>query len=210
MNAQSLLSRFDESFGSGALRALRTPAVFIATNWAALLCAISIIGMVPGLSAASRVTLYRDRYGDEAFTCVLQYAFRTWRRDLPVTALFWFLCLAVLGNGVILSQFIEGSARVFLVGLIAPVGWVAVAAISAYSFSAARLGSRTNRAEVTDATVVLLLKRPFRALVIPAVVLAVSPLWLLAPVTVAVGLSLSPFLVAQVWGQIEDHDSTPA
>lgn len=30
---------------------------------------------------------------------------------------------------------------------------------------------------------------------------AVSPLWLLAPLTIAIGFSLPPFLVAKIWGQ---------
>ncbi len=35
----------------------------------------------------------------------------------------------------------------------------------------------------------------------PAAIIAVSPLWMLASLTIAIGFSLPPFLVAKVWGQ---------
>jgi hypothetical protein len=55
------------------------------------------------------------------------------------------------------------------------------------------------RGEVAGAALALMMRRPLRALLAPLAIIAVSPLWMLAPLTIAIGASLPPFLVAKVW-----------
>lgn len=67
--------------------------------------------------------------------------------------------------------------------------------------TAAELDLCAPRGVVAGAALALLMRRPLRALLAPAAIIAVSPLWMLTPLTIAIGFSLPPFLIAKVWGQ---------
>ena len=43
-------------------------------------------------------------------------------------------------------------------------------------------------------------RRPLAALMAPALIALLSPLWLLAPLTIACGFSVPPWVVGRLWG----------
>ncbi|MFC0672685.1 hypothetical protein [Brachybacterium hainanense] len=181
----------------GWLRAFAIPGAVIASNAAALLGALSIIGLAPGLSGSARVLGSLAEHGDEAFRTVLRHLRATWLRDLPVTAGIWLVLLAVAGNILVLPV-MDPSLRTFAVGAMLPLGWVLVAFASAYVTLAA--DPEAARADLVLGAGRLLVTRPLRALLAPAAVIALSPLWLLAPLTIACGLAVPPYLLTALWG----------
>lgn len=203
----SRLSGLDRSVGSGLLRFLRMPALFIATNWALLICALTVLGLVPGLIAGAHVIRNRAEYSDRAFTATLRAALVRFRRDWPVSLAVLAMTTVMTVNIVLVVSMPAMGARVFFAGLIVPVVWVLIAGGSAYVAAAQLLDERagpggtlaTRRAVLRQAAALMVL-RPARMLVIPVVVIAVSPLWILPPITVAVGLSLATYLVTRAWG----------
>lgn len=188
-------------YPSRLVRALSIPAAFFAANWAALLLALTVVGTVPALVAATRTTVDLHRHADSAFRETLRHGVRLLRRDWVVSAALWGLLTLGVGNAWILTDLVAGGTRVLLVGMALPPTWLAVAFLSAYVVVAARQERTAALGTVARAALMLLATRPLRALAVPAVIVAVSPLWLLAPLTIAIGLSLPPFLVAKVWGE---------
>ena len=188
------------------LRFLRTPALFIATNWAMLLCALTVVGLVPGLIAGTHVIRNRSEYSDNAFTATLSASLVRLRRDWLVS--LGVVAMATLGTlniGLVASVPASG-ARVFFAGLLLPVVWLLIAGSSAYVVAAQLLDERvraggvvTPRRAVVRHAVALMVLRPARMLVIPVVAIAASPLWMLPPITVGVGLSLATYLVTRAW-----------
>ena len=188
-------------YPSAIVRTLTIPSAFIAANWAALLLVLTVIGTVPALIAATRTTTGLHTHADRGFRETLRAGIVLLRRD-------WVMSLALLGvlalcagNAMILAGLATGGVRVLLVGLALPPTWLVLAYLSAYVVTAAAMDLDAPRAAVASSALALVTARPLRAALVPVAVIAVSPLWLLAPLTVAVGFSLPPFLVAKVWGR---------
>lgn len=80
-----------------------------------------------------------------------------------------------------------------------PPSWLALSGLSAYVVVAAASELTAPRREVARRALALVMTRPVRALLAPVVIIGVVPLWLLAPLTIAIGFSLPPFLVARFW-----------
>lgn len=198
--AEAARAGLGAQYPSAIVRALTIPAAFFATNWAALLLALTVVGTVPALSAATRTTTDLHAHADRAFRETLRHGVRLLRRDWVVSVALWGLLALAVGNALILTDLAAGGTRVLLVGLALPPTWLVVAFLSAYVVVAARAEPTAPLAAVASAALSLVMRRPLRALLVPAAIVAVAPLWLLAPLTIAIGLSLPPFLVAKVWG----------
>jgi hypothetical protein len=200
--SSSAATGVDGSVGGGIVRFLTVPSAFFAANWAAMLLILTVIGVVPALAGATRVTTRVGELGDRAFTGVLRHARATWVRDLPASVALWAALALVVGDVLVLTRVADGPTQVFLVGVTAPAVWAATAWLSAYVVTAGAAEADASLGQVARRASYLLLSRPLRALVVPAAIVAVSPLWLLAPLTIAIGFSLPPFLVAKVWGRV--------
>lgn len=190
--------RRDTYEARGLVRALVKPAAFFATNWAAMLGILTIAGIVPALAGATRTTGDLARYEDAAFTSTLRHIRDTVRRDAPASVLLVMVVVGGAVNAVVLPQ-LEASLRVFAVGLTVPVTWMLVAVLSAYVAVAAQ-DTTSDRSTVVVRSLALVMRRPLAALLAPALVLLLSPLWLLAPLTIACGFSVPPWVVGRLWG----------
>lgn len=192
-------------YPSAIVRALTVPAAFFAANWAALLLALTVVGVIPSLSAATRTTMDLATHADQPFKDTLRAGWTLLRRDWPVSLALWALFVLASGNALILAGVAAGGTRVFLVGVALPPTWLAISYLSAYVLVAATSPLIAQRGEISGAALRLIAQRPLRALLVPLAIIAVSPLWMLAPLTVAIGFSLPPFLVAKVWGPRRPH-----
>lgn len=181
------------------VRFLALPAAFFAANWAALLMVPTVVGTVPALVATTRTTTDLSEHGDRAFRETLTASGRLLRRDGPASLVLWAVIALLAGDVAILTLLVEGGTRVLLVGMALPPLWVAISVLSAYVVAAASAGIGAGRPEVVRAAVALVLRRPGRALLAPAMIVALAPLWLLAPLTIAVGVSLPPHVLARFW-----------
>src|SRR5699024_11572626 len=56
----------------------------------------------------------------------------------------------------------------------------------------------------------LVVRRPAAALAAPALVALLSPLWLLAPLTIACGFSIPPWVLGRLWGVGRDGGGAEA
>lgn len=180
------------------MRWLRIPAAFIASNWAALL-AVAVLGLVPAAAGTQRVMARLEHHADEAGAVVLRQLRHTWWRDLPVS-------LGMLGHLLLLSATVpvvvgglEGPTRVFFVGLLVPVHWIAAAMFATYVRAAATQAMTATRAEVLEAAISLALVHPVRALLAVVALLAAAPAYVLAPLTIACGMSAPAWALDQVW-----------
>lgn len=196
--AERGIGRRDPLEPRGLVRLLVKPAAFLGANWAALLGVLSVVGIVPALAGATRVTGDLAQYEDAAFTSALRHMRRTLLRDAPASLLLLLVAGGIGGNALVLPR-LDPSLRVFAVGLLVPVLWVLIAVLSAYVVAAAR-DQVSERAEILVAALGLMRSRPLAALVAPALVALLSPLWLLAPLTIAIGLSVPPWIVGRLWG----------
>lgn len=185
----------------GLVRFFVVPGAVIAANWAALLCAATIVGLLTGLAGAGRVLTDIGEHQDTAFRSVLRHARATLRRDLPVSIGTWILICAIILNGLYVPA-LSPSARTFMIGLLVPLIWLLIAWVSAYV--AAAQDPAASRSEVTLRATHLCTSRPLRALLAPAAIIGLSPLWLLAPITIACGLSVPPYLLATLWTRRQD------
>lgn len=192
-----------DEYPSRIVRALTVPAAFVATNWAAILLAITVVGTIPALTSATRTTTDLAGHADRSFRETLRAGAALLRRDWLISLAMWAALLLLVGDAVILSGLATGSTRVFLAGLALPPAWLVASFLSAYVVVAARSAPEAPRREVAASALHLMMTRPVRALLIPLVIVAVSPLWLLAPLTIAIGFSLPPFFVAKFWGTTE-------
>src|SRR5699024_543565 len=91
-------------------------------------------------------------------------------------------------------------ARVLAVGLMLPLVWAMVALLCAYVVAASR-DQVAERTTIMLRALALVVRRPLSALFSPALVVVLSPLWLLAPLTIACGFSLPPWIVGRLWGE---------
>lgn len=180
------------------MRFLRVPATFLATNWAALLGVLTLVGIVPALAAATRVTSLLDEHADDAFTATLRHVRRTLRRDAPVSGLLLMVVAGIVLNGLLLPR-MPAEGRVLLVGALVPMVGALIALLSAYVVVAAEQPG-ADRTTVVLETVRRVLRRPLAALFAPVLVVLMAPLWLLAPLTIACGMSVPPWLLGRLWG----------
>lgn len=190
-------------YPSALVRFLTVPAAFFASNWAAMVLLVTVVGAVPALVASTRTTGNLSEYADRAFRETLRSGLRLLRRDGLLSLLLWGLLALAVGNVLILTRFAEGGTRVFLVGIALPPTWAVVSLLSAYVVAAARSPLDASRSQVARSALALVTGRPVRALLVPAVIAALTPLWLLAPLTIAIGFSVPPHFVHRFWGALD-------
>ncbi len=196
-------ARIGAEYPSPLVRFLATPAAFVATNWAAILLALTVVGLIPALTAATRTTTDLRCHADRAFRETLRSGVALLRRDWIVSLAVWALLAVAAGDALILSELASGGVRVFLAGLAVPPTWLVASFLSAYVVLAAGSDPAAGRREIAGRALVLMTRKPLQALLVPAVIVAVCPLWVLAPLTIAIGFSLTPFLVARFWGRVD-------
>lgn len=189
--------RGDPLEARGLVRLLVKPAAFLGTNWAAMLGVLTVVGIVPALAGATRVTGDLSRHEDEAFTTTLRHLRRTLRRDAPASVVLLCVAAGIGANALVLPR-LDASLRVFAVGALIPLVWVLVAALSAYVASAAR-DLTSDRRDLVHAVLMLMRSRPLAVLAAPPLIALLSPLWLLAPLTIAVGFSVPPWCLGRLW-----------
>lgn len=194
------------------LALLEVPAVHIAANATGILLALSGIALAPALAGAARVTVHHERHRDDAARSMLRGARRTWRRDLPVSLALIVLIALAIGDTLLLAG-ASSATRVLLVGMVVPALWAALAAAGAYLVTAAQLdaapGPAASRARVLEGTVGLLLARPGRAVIAPVLLVLLLPVAVLAPLTIACGLSLPAWILARTWGMQPQREAEP-
>lgn len=191
----------------GILRFFVVPGALIATNWAALLGALTVIGLVPALAAATRTMSRLREHPDSAFRSTVSRARGTLRRDAPTSALAVLVILAAAFDALFVAS-LPAPSRVFAVGLLAPFAWATLAWISAYVQVAAEAAT-PSWFDVAREAMGLCLSRPLRALLAPAAIIALAPLWLLAPLTIACGFSLPPLVIGAMWGPWREDPRDP-
>ena len=184
---------------SRLLHALRKPAAFFASDWAALVAVATILGVVPGLAGVMRVVTDLDRYEDEPFMTPLRQLRATWRRDLPVSLLLWVVLVLGALDTYAVTQ-VEVGMRVAVVGFLVPVVWAACVFVAAYVAAASAEPLDASRHDVLGLTAVLVKRRPVRSLLTPLLLVALAPVVLLPPLTVAVGLSLPGWFMGEWFG----------
>ena len=200
--------RRDPLEARGLVRVLTRPAAFLGVNWAALLAVLSVVGIVPALAGATRVTGDLARREDEAFTATLGHVRRTLRRDGPASLVLLGVAAGIGANALVLPR-LDASLRVFAVGALLPVVWMLVAALSAYVVVAAR-DLASDRRDLVHGALVLMRSRPLAVLAAPPLIALLSPLWLLAPLTIAIGFSVPPWCVGRLWGRADALAGTDA
>lgn len=181
---------------------LRIPAAFVSANWAGLLGVLCVVGTIPAFAGNARVVADLDEHADTSGRVVLRQLRRTTWRDLPVSLAFGAYVVVGVANVALLVAAFDGGTRVFLGGLLVPVYWVAGAALGAYVRAAGTVPLSATRGQVLEEAVRLMVTCPVRALLSVAVVIATTPVWILAPITIACGLSLPAWLLARLWGPV--------
>ncbi|MBZ2197737.1 hypothetical protein [Occultella gossypii] len=181
-------------------RFLRVPAALIAANWAGLLGVVSVVGVIPAFAGNARVMADLDEHADVSGRVVFAQIRRTTRRDLPVSLAWWAYVLLGAATAWLMVTAFEGGTRVFFVGVLVPVYWIVGALIGAYIRAAGTLGLGASRAAVTAEAGRLVFTAPVRTLMTVPVVLAMTPVWALPPITIACGLSLPAWALSKIWG----------
>ncbi|CAM3693151.1 hypothetical protein OCAE111667_22300 [Occultella aeris] len=181
-------------------RFLRVPAALIAANWAGLLGVVSVAAVIPAFAGNARVMADLDEHGDVSGRVVFAQIRRTTGRDLPVSLAWWaYVILGAATTWLMVTAF-EGGTRVFFVGVLVPVYWMVGALIGAYIRAAATVSLDTDRAAVITEAGRLVFTAPIRTLLTVPVVLAMTPVWALPPITIACGLSLPAWALSKIWG----------
>ncbi|TDE97611.1 hypothetical protein EXU48_05395 [Occultella glacieicola] len=179
---------------------LRYPAAMVAANWAGLLGLLSLVGVIPAFAGNARVMADLDEHADTSGRVVLTQLRRTLRRDLPVSLGWWVFVLVGVATGWLMVTAFDGGTRVFFAGLLVPTYWVVGALFGAYVRAAGTTDLDAHRSEVLAEATRLVLTSPLRALATVLVVIVTTPVWVLAPITIACGLSVPAWLIAKVWG----------
>lgn len=181
------------------LNLLRRPAAFFASNWAGLLALLSVVGTVSGLAGVVRVVTDLDRYEDEPFVSVWRQVRATWRRDLPVSLLVWVVTVMGALNlyGVVYS---DSATRVAVVGFLVPILWGVGVFVPAYTAAASAQPYDASRTDVLGLTATLVKRRWARALLTPVLLVALLPVLVIPPLTVAVGLSVPAWVLGEWYG----------
>lgn len=182
------------------LNFLRTPAAFIAANWTGLAIMLTGIGLIPALAGNARAMSDIREYGDESGRVVLNQFLRTWRREIPVSVGTWVVIAAAIGTVWMAVAVFGVKERVFLISLVAPVYYVVWTFVAAYVRAAAVEELDTPREKLLLRAVELMATQPTRAALQVPLVLLLTPVWVLAPFTLACGLSLPAWLAGCLWG----------
>lgn len=95
---------------------------------------------------------------------------------------------------------VEVGMRVAVVGFLVPVVWAACVFVAAYVAAASAEPLDASRHDVLGLTAVLVKRRPVRSLLTPLMLVALAPVVLLPPLTVAVGLSLPGWFMGEWFG----------
>lgn len=160
---------------------------------------MSVVGVVPALAGVMRVVTALDRHEDDPFVTPLRQLRATWRRDLPVSLLLWVVGLFGALNIYAVIQ-VDTATRVAVVGFLVPVVWAVLVFASAYVGAASAQPYDATRHDVLGLAAVLIRTRIVRSLLTPLLLVALAPLIVLPPLTVAVGLSLPGWLVGEWYG----------
>ncbi len=178
---------------------LRKPSAFFSSNWAGILFLLMGATAVPALAGVTRVVTGLNRHADEGFVTVVRTVKATWRRDLPLSLAL--VVVVVMGAANIAAAVaVESAVRVAVVGFIVPVLWMALAFIGLY---VAVAGTRPLDADRTDLLVgvaQVVRRRPVAAFLLPLVQVLVAPILIFPPTTVAVGLSVPAWIIAEWLG----------
>lgn len=182
------------------LNFLRKPAAFIAANWVGLVILLTGVGVIPALAGNARAMSDLDEYADESGRVVLDQFRGTWRRDLPVSIGTLIMALAGIGTAWLAVAEFGVRERVFLVSLVTPIYFVACTFVIAYIRVAAVRSLTMPREDVLLGALELMVTRPARAFLQVPLMLVLTPVWILAPFTLACGLSLPAWLAGSLWG----------
>lgn len=169
-----------------------------------------MVGTVAALAGAMRVVTALDRYEDEPFVAPLRQVRATWRRDLPVTLLVWVVGVLGALNAYAVTH-VASAMRVLVVGFLVPVVWGVIAFVSAYVSSASALPLTATRHDVLALVARMIRDRPVRSFLTPVLLVAMAPVIVLPPFTVAAGVSLPGWVVGEWlavarWRQTLDPD----
>ena len=175
---------------------LRKPSALFSSNWAGILWLLPGVTAVPALAGVTRVATDLTRYADEGFVTVTRTVRATWRRDLPVSL------LAVVGLVMGLANLwaiinVASDVRVLVVGFLVPVMWAVLVFVGAYTAVAGTLSVGASRIEVLAAVAALMRSKPLACLTLPVIQVLVTPVVVFPPLTVAVGLSVPAWIIAE-------------
>jgi hypothetical protein len=95
---------------------------------------------------------------------------------------------------------VDVGMRVAVVGFLVPVVWAVCIFVAAYVAAASAQPLNASRHDVLGLTALLVTRRPVRSLLTPLLLVALAPVVLLPPLTVAVGLSLPAWFMGEWFG----------
>lgn len=182
----------------GLLARLETPARFILANAAGLICALTVIGLVPGLVGVTRVVVDPEHRDDPPFLSVLAFARERVGQDWPVSLALVLLTGSVAGNIGLFTSIPPHPFLVFAAGLMLPVVGASAAVLSAYLVLAAA-GRHRSRVATLAAAFSFVRAHPVRAALVLPVCVACLPVLLLPPLLIAGGCSVPAWCVAKIW-----------
>lgn len=175
---------------------LRKPSALFSSNWAGILWLLPGVAAVPALAGVTRVATDLTRYADEGFVTVTRTVRATWRRDLPVSLLAVVsLVMGVANLWAIVN--VASDVRVLVVGFLVPVLWAVLVFLGCYTAVAGTSPVAASRVEVLAGVAALMRARPLACLTLPVIQVLVTPVVVFPPLTVAVGLSVPAWIIAE-------------
>ena len=182
---------------------LRRSTGLAAANLVAFACSLGIVTALPAWAGAARVVSNLDEASDEPANVILSQIKHTLRRD-------WWLslvALAMIGTGVvsllITWGWFGGWLRVALI-LILVILYLAIALVLVnYTHAASTLPMEASYQQVIEQTMRRIVEYPRQSLLSALAVVLCAPLWLLAPLAVALGIVVPAWLVHRIWAPIE-------
>lgn len=184
---------------------LRKPSALFSSNWAGILWLLPGVTAVPALAGVTRVATDLTRYADEGFVTVTRTVRATWRRDLPVSLLAVVSLVMGLANLWAIIN-VASDVRVLVVGFLVPVMWAVLVFVGAYTAVAGTLSVDASRLEVLAAVAALMRAKPLACLTLPVIQVLVTPVVVFPPLTVAVGLSIPAWIIAE-WLRLRPEPS---
>lgn len=175
---------------------LRKPSALFSSNWAGIVCLLPGVTSIPALAGVTRVATDLHRYADEGFVTVLRTVRATWRRDLPASLLALITVVMGAANLWAVLQ-VAPEVRVPVVGFLIPVVWAVLVFLGTYTAVAGTSALTATRTELLTGVARLLRARPFPCLTLPLIQILVLPIVIFPPLTVAVGLSIPAWILAE-------------
>lgn len=182
---------------------LQRSTTLAAANVVAFACCLAVVTVVPAWAGATRVVANVDASHREAPSVVLAQVRQTWRRD------GWLSLAAVVVAGLGLVSlvsaygYLSGMVRVGMLVVLALVHLVIAVLLASYVRSAGTLPMPATRQQVTEQAMRRIVEYPGRAVVSTLLMLVCAPVWVVAPLAVAFGLTLPIGLAHLVWRRIE-------